>query len=741
MISPEELVERIWERDPTVWTGHDEAQWLGWLDEPLRMRQRAGEIGEFAQAIRGEVDEVVLLGMGGSSLAPEVFRRQFGATAFHVLDTTHPKAIRRLADSLDLERTLFVVSSKSGSTLETRSHYDFFWERSKRGDRFVAVTDPGSALEDLARSRGSRAFPGEPTIGGRYSALSMFGLLPAALMSVDLGRLLDRAESMLNACHGADSNPGLELGLALGSAWQEGRDKVVFPFENGLGLWLEQLLAESTGKEGKGLVPAPGERPDYPDRQTQSLELDDPYDLGSEFFRWEFATAVAGAILEINPFDQPNVQEAKDRTSTILAGGNPELELLPADGLIAQAREGDYVAIQAFVDPAEEARLQGFVDRVRSETSCAVTFGLGPRYLHSTGQLHKGGAPIGCFLQIVDDVGEELAIPGQPFGFGRLIQAQAAGDYAALKERGRPVARIRLEEIGRMNLGMVGLGRMGANMTERLREHGHTVETYARTNPERTANSLVELASKLPQPRVVWLMIPAGDPTENAFQTLLGLLEEGDVIVDGGNSNFRDSQRRAEEAEKKSVAFLDAGVSGGIWGLKEGYCVMVGGDAAAYKQITPFLEDLTEPGGHAHVGPSGAGHFVKMVHNGIEYGMMQSLAEGFEIMQASEFPVNLHKTAALWQHGSVVRSWLLDLLVLALEEDPNLEQIRGYVEDSGEGRWTVMNAIDESVPAPAITLSLFARFASRQDESFAAKVNAALRNQFGGHAVKTVDEE
>ena len=292
-----------------------------------------------------------------------------------------------------------------------------------------------------------------------------------------------------------------------------------------------------------------------------------------------------------------------------------------------------------------------------------------------------------------------------------------------------------------MNLGMVGLGRMGANMTERLREHGHTVETYARTNPERTANSLVELASKLPQPRVVWLMIPAGDPTENAFQTLLGLLEEGDVIVDGGNSNFRDSQRRAEEAEKKSVAFLDAGVSGGIWGLKEGYCVMVGGDAAAYKQITPFLEDLTEPGGHAHVGPSGAGHFVKMVHNGIEYGMMQSLAEGFEIMQASEFPVNLHKTAALWQHGSVVRSWLLDLLVLALEEDPNLEQIRGYVEDSGEGRWTVMNAIDESVPAPAITLSLFARFASRQDESFAAKVNAALRNQFGGHAVKTVDEK
>ncbi len=291
-----------------------------------------------------------------------------------------------------------------------------------------------------------------------------------------------------------------------------------------------------------------------------------------------------------------------------------------------------------------------------------------------------------------------------------------------------------------MNLGMVGLGRMGANMTERLREHDHTVETYARTNPERTANSLVDLAGSLPQPRVVWLMIPAGDPTENAFQTLLGLLEDGDIIVDGGNSNFRDSQRRAAEAAKKSVAFLDAGVSGGVWGLKEGYCVMVGGPADAYEKIEPFIKDLTEKGGYAHVGPSGAGHFVKMVHNGIEYGMMQSLAEGFEIMQASEFPVDLHRVAGLWQHGSVVRSWLLDLLVLALEQDPGLEQIRGYVEDSGEGRWSVFNAIDESVPAPAITMALFARFASRQDESFAAKVNAALRNQFGGHAVKSADD-
>jgi 6-phosphogluconate dehydrogenase len=287
-----------------------------------------------------------------------------------------------------------------------------------------------------------------------------------------------------------------------------------------------------------------------------------------------------------------------------------------------------------------------------------------------------------------------------------------------------------------MNLGMVGLGRMGGNMTERLRRAGHTVETYARTAPERTVGSLVELVQKVEQPRAVWLMIPAGDATENAFQTILPLLEDGDVVVDGGNSNFRDSQRRASQAAEKKVHFLDAGVSGGVWGLAEGYCVMVGGPVEGYRQIEPFLRDLAQEGGYAHVGASGAGHFVKMVHNGIEYGMMQSLGEGFEIMQSSEFDLDLRQLSDLWQHGSVVRGWLLELLERAFAEDPDLAAIRGYVEDSGEGRWTVEAAIDESVPAPTITLALFSRFASRQDESFAAKVNAALRNQFGGHAVK-----
>ena len=293
-----------------------------------------------------------------------------------------------------------------------------------------------------------------------------------------------------------------------------------------------------------------------------------------------------------------------------------------------------------------------------------------------------------------------------------------------------------------MKLGMVGLGRMGGNMTERLRSDGHEVETYARTAPERTADSLVELAAQLEQPRVIWLMIPAGAPTEHAFATLLPLLEDGDIVIDGGNSNFRDSIRRAEQAKLKGVGFLDAGVSGGIWGLREGYCLMVGGDPDSFAAVEPAFKTLAPEDGYAHVGPSGAGHFVKMVHNGVEYGLMQAYGEGFDLLRGiEEFELDLAQIAALWQHGSVVRSWLLELLERAFVEDPGLEQIRGYVEDSGEGRWTVHEAVEAAVPVPAIALALFARFSSRQDESFAAKVNAALRKQFGGHAVEPASRD
>jgi hypothetical protein len=450
-----DLIDRIWERDPTVWTGDDEAKWLGWLDEPRLMRERVGELSSFADEVAEEhLDAVVLLGMGGSSLAPEVLRRTFRSESLHVLDTTHPQAIRALEASIDLEHTLFVSSSKSGTTLETRSHTDYFWNKAgKRGSCFVAITDPGSDLERLAHERGfRRVFAGEPTIGGRYSALSAFGMVPAALMGIQVDRLLANAERMADVCRADDGNPGYELGRQFGSGWGEGRDKVcIADTDGGFGLWAEQLLAESTGKHGKGLVPAPGEGPDGPDRQGAEPQLADPYALGGEFFRWEFAVAVAGAYLEINPFDQPDVQAAKDKTNEVLAtGAEPELEPEGSiDELLAQAQEGDYACVQAFVEPTQEndVRIADLVGRLRRESGLVVTHGYGPRYQHSTGQLHKGGPNTGLFLQVVDDPGEELPIPGKPFGFRRLIRAQAAGDLETLKERGRRVARVRMEEL------------------------------------------------------------------------------------------------------------------------------------------------------------------------------------------------------------------------------------------------------------------------------------------------------
>jgi transaldolase/glucose-6-phosphate isomerase len=451
-VNETELVERIWARDPAVWTANDEAKWLGWLDEPARMGEDVDLLLQFADSAADRIDAVVLLGMGGSSLAPEVLRRAFRQEAFHVLDTTHPAAIRSLESQLDLSRTLFISASKSGSTLETRSHTDYFFAQNPRGENWAAITDPGSALEEVAREREfAGLFPGKPTIGGRYSALSPFGMVPAALMGIDLERLLERAREMAEACRLADGNPGLELGLELGEGWREQRDKVCFEDVEGFGLWVEQLIAESTGKQGKGLVPAPGESADGADRQEHEVRLPDPYELGQEFFRWEFATAVAGSVLGINPFDQPDVQAAKDTTTRILGtGDDPPLEPQGSlTELCRQAQPGDYFAILGFVDPtpANEERLLAVAAQAREATGCVVTHGFGPRYLHSTGQLHKGGPNTGLFLQVVDDTGDELPIPGRDFGFGRLIRAQAAGDYESLKERGRRVARVRMEDL------------------------------------------------------------------------------------------------------------------------------------------------------------------------------------------------------------------------------------------------------------------------------------------------------
>jgi 6-phosphogluconate dehydrogenase len=291
-----------------------------------------------------------------------------------------------------------------------------------------------------------------------------------------------------------------------------------------------------------------------------------------------------------------------------------------------------------------------------------------------------------------------------------------------------------------MQLGMVGLGRMGSGMTERLARDGHELRTYD-PNVESTAKTLRALAKSLDAPRHVWMMVPAGKVTEDTFRKLLDLLEPGDTIVDGGNSNFRDSQRRHAEAKRRKLHFVDVGVSGGIWGLEVGFCLMAGGDKTPVKRLRPILESLAPEDGWAHVGPSGAGHFVKMVHNGIEYGLMQAYAEGFELMYHSEFDLDLSDVAGIWRYGSVVRSWLLELLHEAMEQHgDHLDDIAPYVEDSGEGRWTINEAILAAVPVPAISSALFARFASRREIDFSAKVQAALRNQFGGHAVRAVRE-
>jgi 6-phosphogluconate dehydrogenase len=297
-----------------------------------------------------------------------------------------------------------------------------------------------------------------------------------------------------------------------------------------------------------------------------------------------------------------------------------------------------------------------------------------------------------------------------------------------------------------MQLGMIGLGRMGANMTTRLQDGGHQVVVFDR-NPAAVqsvaaggatgATSLADLAGKLTgRPRIVWVMVPSGQPTDDTVDGLLAVLGNGDIIIDGGNTNYKDGLALYERCKVRGVSLIDAGTSGGVWGLKEGYCLMVGGDDAAVKAAEPIFVTLAPKDGYAHVGPAGAGHFSKMVHNGIEYGLLQAYGEGFEILEKAPYTYDLEKLAELWCHGSVIRSWLLDLAVRAFEADPGLKDVRGYVDDTGEGRWTVQAAIDEDVPAPVITLSLFARFASRQDDSFSAKVIAALRNQFGGHPVK-----
>jgi glucose-6-phosphate isomerase len=526
-LEDEKIIRRIWARDWTVWKTEDReiSNRLGWLASPRSAEGEVPALEAFAASLRGEgLTRAVVLGMGGSSLAPEVFARLFatgdGALELEVLDTTEPGTVASAAGRLDIDKTLFLVSSKSGTTAELIALFSYFYDRARRelgedraGGRFVAVTDPGTPLEALAGSLRFRGtFPGRPDIGGRFSALSVFGLLPAALKGIDLRRLLRSSRAVADACRveTPDGNPGARLGAILGTAAAKGLDKLTFfvpPRLRPLAGWFEQLIAESTGKDGQGIVPVIEDVPGSPQSYGKDrlfvelglagepgpgggvralieagaplvrLTLDDPYSLAGHFFLWEFATAVAAHILKIDPFDQPDVESTKKKTREILAGAGrageaaPEGRALIAEGLRiigsgpregpAEAlarfsgafREGDYVAVLAFLPPREgvEALLAVLTSLIRRKHRLPVTLGFGPRYLHSTGQLHKGDGNKGLFLMLTEADMPEVPIPVIPgisrpaATFADLFAAQGRGDGLALAEKGRRVLRVEIE--------------------------------------------------------------------------------------------------------------------------------------------------------------------------------------------------------------------------------------------------------------------------------------------------------
>ena len=529
-----EIATRIWRRDPNLWKPGDAAHAavinnrLGWLDVIGAMQERLPALRSLAAEVReAGWRDCVLLGMGGSSLCPEVLRTSFGSAegqpVLHVLDTTDPLAIARLTGAIDPKATGYIVSSKSGTTLETLSHLAHFWELTSGvsdnpGAHFIAVTDPGTPLATIARDRGFlHLFKNPPDIGGRYSALSMFGLVPAAIIGIDCDLLLERAAQMRRNCTAGvpgDLNCGLSLGTVMGVLHDEGRDKVTIlaPKEiEAFSLWAEQLIAESTGKEGKGIIPIGDEPIGSPavyagdrlfvalrlgdnagfDHSIDALreaghpvivfDLADEYDLGAEFFRWEFATAVAGAHLGIDPFDEPNVQELKDNTKAVLqqyqqTGSLPDEPAAVTDGALRvygdvsgssaasalaahldTARQGDYVALMAYVTPDDSnaVALQHLRVAIRDTRRLATTLGFGPRFLHSTGQLHKGGPNTGVYIQITADDGTDVPIPGQPFTFSILKRAQAAGDLQSLRSHGRRVVRVHIA--GDLDAGLASL--------------------------------------------------------------------------------------------------------------------------------------------------------------------------------------------------------------------------------------------------------------------------------------------
>jgi transaldolase/glucose-6-phosphate isomerase len=520
-------VARLWQKDASLWTGTDESNWLGWLSITEEQLAHIDALKQIAADIRkARFKHALLLGMGGSSLCPEVMRMTFGKIKghpeLHVLDSTDPAQIRAIEAKLDLKSTICIVSSKSGSTLEPNIYKQYFFERVKAkvgekevGNRFIAITDPGSKMQQVAESdKFRKIFFGVPSIGGRYSAISNFGMVPAAVMGVDVAKFLKNTEEMVQACGASsvtDSNPGVLLGTILGVAATHGRDKITIITSPGifdLGAWLEQLIAESTGKSGKGIIPVDLERLAKPaaygndrvfaylrlaskpnkaqDAAVAALEkaghpvvritLPNIYNLGQEFFRWEIATAVAGSIIGINAFNQPDVEaskiETKKLTSQYEATGSlpPEVPFFEASGIklfadeknavavhgpnlvtvlkahLSRAGAGDYFAVLGYItmNPANEKALQGIRHAVRDKKKVATVLGFGPRFLHSTGQAYKGGPNSGVFLQITCDDAKDLPVPGQKYTFGIVKAAQARGDFAVLAERGRRALRVHL---------------------------------------------------------------------------------------------------------------------------------------------------------------------------------------------------------------------------------------------------------------------------------------------------------
>ena len=485
-------VERIWSSDHTLFQDDPTecANRFGWLETTHDSLAAWSELSAAAAALATETDHVVLMGMGGSSLFPEVLAKTFGSAPgfpeLHVIDTTHPDAVERVTLSCSPERTFYIAASKSGSTVETRSQLAHFWQRHPDGSRFGVITDPGSALGDLARSRSfAHVWENDPDIGGRFSALSLFGMVPAALIGVDGPRLLDSAGDAADGMAPGDDehNAGLRLGAVMGALALRGRDKMVVrldPRLGAMGVWLEQLVAESLGKHGGGVVPIVEEPnsvvPDGSDRWSVTigevpgawdrarsagsiprggepevrLAIDDEYDLGGQVLAWEFATTVAGAVMGVNPFDQPDVESAKVAAREALASGTPPAPAPSSlEDLVASLSPGDHLAVTAFVDPdsAVVDQLRSATSRIAERHGAVSTFGVGPRFLHSTGQLHKGGPDSIVVVQVIDTPEAEVDIPDEPFSFGQLISAQAAGDLLALAGSGKRHGRVSAEDL------------------------------------------------------------------------------------------------------------------------------------------------------------------------------------------------------------------------------------------------------------------------------------------------------